>query len=93
MIEYSIRHHVPGRIRIFVPLLRGLSIEKLEKLVAAITPTPPGIEDVSANPITGSLVIKYDRCKIDILSYIKTIASNEKLLAVIECATDMNSTS
>jgi Heavy metal associated domain 2 len=84
MIEYSIKHHVPGRIRLFIPQLRKLPVEKLQRLAAAVTPTPRGVQDVSANPITGSLVVKYDPKGVDILQYIKAIASDEKIRAIVE---------
>lgn len=84
MIEYSVKHHVPGRIRVSVPGLKNLPADKLEKLASAVKPSPPGIQDVSANPVTGSLIVKYDPKSINILEYIKTIALDENIMAIVE---------
>ena len=81
MLSYEIAHHVPGRIRIKVPILKKLSLSALLELAAI--PFEAGILDVQPNPITSSLVIYYDPRKIDILEYLETVASNSKIEEII----------
>jgi hypothetical protein len=45
---------------------------------------PPGITDIRANPLTGSLVIQYDPKTMDILQYLQDMASNKVLQDLIE---------
>lgn len=73
MIQYKILHHVPGRIRLEVPSLKGLSLRVLKGLSAM--PVPCGIENIRPNPLTGSLLIKYDPGRIDIVAYLRDMAS------------------
>jgi len=77
MIQYRIVHHVPGRIRIEVPSIKGLHLKKLARLSAI--PFPSGIEGVRPNPVTGSLLIKYDPEQINILTYLQEIALSSVL--------------
>ena len=77
MIHYRIVHHVPGRIRIEVPSIKGLHLKKLARLSAI--PFPSGIEGVRPNPVTGSLLIKYDPEQINILTYLQEIALSSVL--------------
>ncbi|MEW5744565.1 MAG: HMA2 domain-containing protein [Nitrospirota bacterium] len=77
MIAYTVVHHVPGRIRIEIPMLKRLSLPDLRKL--STIPTPSGVKGVRANPITGSLTIIYDPQSIDIVAYIARIASGSDL--------------
>jgi Heavy metal associated domain 2 len=73
MIQYKIVHHVPGRIRIEVPSLKGLSMTELRRL--SETTVPPGIAGMRANPILGTLVITYDPAQINIVAYVEEMAS------------------
>ncbi|WP_333654481.1 HMA2 domain-containing protein [Dissulfurispira sp.] len=78
MISYRIIHHIPGRIRIEVPAIKNLSISSLlqmSKQFSAI-PIPEGIKDIRPNPFSGSIVITYIPEKIDIIEYLKDIASS-----------------
>ncbi len=77
MIKYRIVHHVPGRIRIEVPSIKGISTKVLEKLVNISI--PPGIENISPNPLTGSLLIKYDPGQINIVAYLQDMASSDEI--------------
>ena len=77
MIHYRIVHHVPGRIRIEVPSIKGLPLRKLERLSAI--PVPSGIEGVRPNPLTGSLLIKYDPEQINIVTYLQEMAVSSVL--------------
>jgi hypothetical protein len=81
MIQYKILHHVPGRIRIEVPSIKGLSIKVLNRLSGIIVPC--GIEDIRPNPLTGSLLIKYDPDRINIIAYLKDMASSDKIKSII----------
>jgi hypothetical protein len=77
MLSYRIAHHVPGRIRIEVPILKKLSFSSLLKLAAI--PLDAGILEIQPNPVTGSLVINYDPKRIDILEYLEDMASNGEI--------------
>ncbi|MBF0557821.1 MAG: hypothetical protein HQL08_03465 [Nitrospirae bacterium] len=81
MISYKVVHHVPGRIRLHVPVIKNLSIATLKQL--ATLPIPEGITDVSANPLTGSIVIKYEPARCDILKCLDEMMENAELLATI----------
>lgn len=82
MICYKVVHHVPGRIRLHVPVIRNFPVATLKRL--ASLPVPEGITDVSANPLTGSLVIKYDPDRCDVLKYLKEMLANRELLTTID---------
>ena len=81
MLSYEIAHHVSGRIRIRVPILKKRSLSALQRLAAI--PLEAGILDVQVNPLTGSLVIHYDPQKIDILKYLEAVASNKEIEEII----------
>jgi hypothetical protein len=81
MIDYEIVHHVPGRIKLKVPVIKKLRIDTLKKL--SKLPVPKGIKDINANPLTGSLVITYDPDCIDILRYVQEMVADKELLAAI----------
>jgi len=72
MIQYRIVHHVPGRIRIEVPSIKGVPLKELKKLSAL--PVPVGIEGIRPNPLTGSLLIKYNPDEINIVTYLNDMA-------------------
>jgi hypothetical protein len=77
VIKYRIIHHVPGRIRIEVPLIKGLSIKVLGRLSSIAVPR--GIQAVRPNPFTGTVLIKYDPGEIDIMAYLEDIASSDEI--------------
>ncbi len=77
MIPYKILHHVPGRIRVSVPLLKGLPFSTLARLSSI--PLANGILAVEPSFLSPNLVIKYDPKKINILDYLRTIASNPEI--------------
>jgi len=77
VIQYRIVHHVPGRIRIEVPSMKGLCLKRLEGLSAIVFPS--GIEGVRPNPLTGSILIKYDPAQINIVAYLKDVAGSRML--------------
>jgi hypothetical protein len=55
-------HHVPGRLRLKTPRLQGRrrACDETRAIAAAIE----GVIEASANPITGSLIIYYDRKRL-----------------------------
>jgi hypothetical protein len=77
MIKYRIIYHIPGRIRIEVPLIKGPSMKVLEGL--ASIPVPQGIRAIRPNPFTGTLLITYDPGEINIAAYLEDIASNDEI--------------
>lgn len=79
MINYSILHHVPGRIRIGLPLIKELSISDLLRRFSAIE-IPEGVIGIRPNPITGTVVISYDPKKINILKYLADMSAGKDLL-------------
>ena len=74
MIDYSILHHVPGRIRIAVPLIKKLSVKELEERFSGIK-IPDGIKHVRPNPITGTVIINYNPKTVDITQYLLSMAT------------------
>ena len=86
MIRYRIVHHVPGRIRIEVPSMKGLCLKRLEGLTSI--PLPSGIEGVRPNPLTGSILITYDPVQINIMTYLKDVAASG---ALEDCLTEKRS--
>lgn len=59
-------HVSPGRIRFQLPLLKRLGKNNLELVEVArrLLEFPDGIDRVAATPVTGSLLIQYDRQKL-----------------------------
>ena len=55
-------HHVPGRLRLQTPLLRGRPRAARSAYHAAVAIT--GVTHVRANTTTGSLLINYDRQRV-----------------------------
>ena len=82
MVPYKILHHIPGRIRVAVPLLKKLPLVALTKL--ASIPLADGIIAVEPNYLSLNLVIKYDPKKIDILQYFQTMASHPEIEKTIK---------
>jgi hypothetical protein len=76
MVDYKIVHQLPGRIKIHLPLIKGVSVEKLKLLadrLFADFELPDGIKKVRPNPITGNVVIEYDPNKIDIFVFLEEL--------------------
>ena len=85
MITYNVAHHIPGRIRIEVPAIKKLSVVELKSLFAVLSmlPVPLGIKDIRPNLLTCSLVVEYDTKIINIMEYLKEMASNKDILNII----------
>lgn len=75
MIFCRVIHHVPGRIRIEIPSIKGLSEENLVQASKGLS-VPEGTKNIRPNPFTGRVVITYEPEKINIMKYIKAMASN-----------------
>jgi hypothetical protein len=76
MVDYKIVHQLPGRIKIHLPLIKGVSVEKLKLLAERLFADfelPDGIKKVRPNPITGNVVIEYDPNKIDIFVFLEEL--------------------
>jgi Heavy metal associated domain 2 len=57
-MKFNIAHQVPGRVRMKIPAAKGNSelLRQIGETFAAI----PGIERITCNPATGSVVMHYD---------------------------------
>jgi hypothetical protein len=57
-VKFNVAHQVPGRVRMKVPGAKGNPelLQQICETFAAI----PGIERITANPATGSVVMHYD---------------------------------
>lgn len=62
-LKLQIAHQVPGRIRMKMPAAKG-NPELLDQIKATFT-VIPGIEEVTVNPATGSIVLHYDTDRHD----------------------------
>lgn len=82
MITFKVIHHTPGRIRLEVPFIKGISVAALERL--SVIPIPAGIKDVRPNSFTGSLVIRYDPESIGIMKYLEAVALDKEIQTIIE---------
>lgn len=63
MDNVQVAHQIPGRVRLKVPKAKENPelIEQIKQMFSVI----PGIEDVTVNPTTGSVVLCYDTEKHD----------------------------
>lgn len=87
MIEYQIKHHIPGRIRIEIPGARRFSRQKLRRIAeiaANKISLPDGVKDVQVHPLSLNLIFEYDPTKIDIIAYLNHMAKSRELQEVIE---------
>ena len=57
-LKVDVAHQVPGRVRMKVPAAKGNPelLQQIAETFAAI----PGIERITCNPATGSVVMHYD---------------------------------
>jgi hypothetical protein len=58
MYEAQVIHHIPGRIRIKLPFLKGAAA-KSEQINQLLLPIE-GLKQVDFNPVTGSVLLHYD---------------------------------
>ena len=75
--SYKVLFHIKGYIRLEMPLLRKLSWSYLYENLknSSRVSLPSGVKNFYLNPLTGSMVIKYEP-DIDILEYIKNMATD-----------------
>src|SRR5215475_10583517 len=57
-LKFDIAHQVPGRVRMKIPAAKG-NPELLQQVADCFTAIP-GIERITVNPATGSVVMHYD---------------------------------
>jgi hypothetical protein len=57
-LKFNVAHQVPGRVRMKVPAAKGNP--DLLQQIAETFATIPGIERITVNPATGSVVMHYD---------------------------------
>src|SRR3990170_7871185 len=83
MIAYKIAHHIPGRIRVEIPILKSLSFMELRKVAEKLKaiPVSAGIREIRPNPLNMSLVIIYQPENIDIIRYINEMISRMGILS------------
>jgi hypothetical protein len=57
-LKFNVAHQVPGRVRMKIPTAKGNPelLQQIAETFAAI----PGIERITVNPATGSVVMHYD---------------------------------
>jgi len=62
-MNLKIEHQVPGRVRMKIPAGKGNPdlLQQISEVFAAI----PGIEEITTNPVTGSVVLHYDADRHD----------------------------
>ena len=81
MIAYEIKHQIPGRIRIEIPVLKKMAMAELRRLADVVTHVwkIEGIRNFSASPVTGNVTIKYDPAVIDIKAYLSEMAADHEI--------------
>ena len=81
MIVYTVKHQIPGRIRIEIPVLKKMAMAELKRLADVVTHVwkIEGIRDFSASLVTGNVTIKYDPAVIDIKAYLIEMAADREI--------------
>lgn len=84
-IVYKVIFHTKGYIRLEVPSLRKLSWSYLYRNFKKSPPfpLPSGIKDFHVNPFKGNIVIRYEPNDIDILTFLKNMASDPDVRNII----------
>ena len=72
-------HSLPGRLRLQVPLLKkvGSDNQHWSDLLCTLLKVPEGIEEVSANSVSGTVLLNYDTKLVserEILSFITSLS-------------------
>src|SRR5580692_6613286 len=62
-MNLKIEHQVPGRVRMKIPAGKGNP--ELLKQISEVFCAIPGIEEITVNPTTGSVVLHYDADRHD----------------------------
>jgi len=63
-MQFEVRHFIPGRVRLRVPLL--IDGGKVIEMVKFALETQPGVLAVRINPACGAVVIEFDRNKPEV---------------------------
>jgi hypothetical protein len=61
--KFEVVHAIPGRIRYFAPLLEDIDKSLLNRIEGKLSEID-GINSVHVNPISGSIILKYDDANI-----------------------------
>jgi hypothetical protein len=85
-VSYRVLYHGEGQIKLEVPLLKKLSWTFLYNSFknSPFYPLPLGINNIRVNPLTGNMIIKYEPDNINILDYIKGMASDPNIKKMID---------
>lgn len=76
-------HHVPGRVRISVPRIKGNP--SICSAIGEIGTSVPGVQRIDANPVTGSVLVHYDRHDPDVEQRLAaTLEDLDRLLPLID---------
>ncbi len=67
-VFWEIRHHVPGRVRFYVPAAKT---ERFARGLSALLRKEPGITAVRTNQFCGALVIDYDQGRPELFAWLK----------------------
>jgi hypothetical protein len=80
-LQADIVHHIPGRLRVKLPSLRGdaASLEQVREILLPVD----GIWDVTVNPLTGSVLIIYDPQDDEFLKQLESYARENFGLAFL----------
>lgn len=85
-VAYKILYHERGYLRLEVPSIRKFSwtflFTNFKK--SPPFPIPAGIKDLHVNPFKGSIVIIYEPEDIDIMGYIKNMATDPDIKKIIK---------
>lgn len=81
----EVKHFIPGRIRMYCPIIKE-DISTEEALLSTFNKIP-GINELTVNSYTGSLLIKYDTDKLEPMLLIGIVL---KILGLEESATKDN---
>lgn len=86
VIPFRILYHEKGYMRLEVPSLKRLPwmfhFMCLKK--SPPFPVPAGIKDFQINPGEGNIIITYESDRIDILQYIKKMASDPAIVKIMK---------
>lgn len=77
MVSFKVVHHIPGRIRIAVPAAKGLTRKDAESL--SHIKLPPSVRNIRINPLNCNMIIEYDPKAIDIMAYLRQMASSKEI--------------
>jgi hypothetical protein len=87
--EFALAHHVPGRLRLRSPALKGnaSASEQARHQLAQIR----GVRATSANPVTGSVLLEYDPSVLSAGKVIDLLAAQGYVLRATEVEAEAGS--